>query len=307
MEPATPEVATPTSETPKTSKDNHLITILSVAVFILFSLSAVAFLYFQNQKLKSMLANYQSPIQSPTSAPTTPTIYLADFKKVDTTGWREVIINKSRYGRKLQFLIPPNASVCDPSESLDGAPIPKSFDHNDVQYVSSEDNSKCLTPTIFIKGEKFPIGTYVEWTAFDDLKKGSTLRKAASYLEYEFSKAEITDFGFGEQETYLASGEASIIYNFDPLNSASDNKTQEIYYERVMFNKGIDVIVLTIQTNPEKTNLDIYRQILSTFKFIELSPSPTAKACTQEAKLCPNGSYVGRTGPNCEFSPCPTP
>jgi hypothetical protein len=29
------------------------------------------------------------------------------------------------------------------------------------------------------------------------------------------------------------------------------------------------------------------------------------KACTQEAKLCPDGSYVGRTGPNCEFAPCP--
>jgi hypothetical protein len=27
--------------------------------------------------------------------------------------------------------------------------------------------------------------------------------------------------------------------------------------------------------------------------------------CTQEAKLCPDGSYVGRTGPNCEFAPCP--
>lgn len=28
-------------------------------------------------------------------------------------------------------------------------------------------------------------------------------------------------------------------------------------------------------------------------------------ACTQEAKLCPDGSYVGRSGPRCEFSPCP--
>lgn len=27
--------------------------------------------------------------------------------------------------------------------------------------------------------------------------------------------------------------------------------------------------------------------------------------CTQDAKLCPDGSYVGRTGPNCEFSACP--
>jgi len=29
------------------------------------------------------------------------------------------------------------------------------------------------------------------------------------------------------------------------------------------------------------------------------------EACTQEAKLCPNGSSVGRVGPNCEFAPCP--
>lgn len=28
-------------------------------------------------------------------------------------------------------------------------------------------------------------------------------------------------------------------------------------------------------------------------------------ACTMEAKLCPDGSYVGRTGPNCEFTECP--
>ena len=28
-------------------------------------------------------------------------------------------------------------------------------------------------------------------------------------------------------------------------------------------------------------------------------------ACTEEAKLCPDGSAVGRTGPNCEFAPCP--
>ncbi|MFZ2975804.1 MAG: Gmad2 immunoglobulin-like domain-containing protein [Candidatus Moraniibacteriota bacterium] len=28
-------------------------------------------------------------------------------------------------------------------------------------------------------------------------------------------------------------------------------------------------------------------------------------ACTEEAKVCPDGSAVGRTAPNCEFSPCP--
>lgn len=28
-------------------------------------------------------------------------------------------------------------------------------------------------------------------------------------------------------------------------------------------------------------------------------------ACTQEAKICPDGSSVGRTGSNCEFASCP--
>ena len=30
------------------------------------------------------------------------------------------------------------------------------------------------------------------------------------------------------------------------------------------------------------------------------------KACTEEAKQCPDGSFVGRTGPNCEFAACPS-
>lgn len=33
---------------------------------------------------------------------------------------------------------------------------------------------------------------------------------------------------------------------------------------------------------------------------------PPQKACTMEALLCPDGkTYVGRSGPNCEFAPCP--
>lgn len=27
--------------------------------------------------------------------------------------------------------------------------------------------------------------------------------------------------------------------------------------------------------------------------------------CTEDAKLCPGGSYVGRQGPDCSFAPCP--
>lgn len=35
------------------------------------------------------------------------------------------------------------------------------------------------------------------------------------------------------------------------------------------------------------------------------TPGNNQRACTEEAKLCPDGSAVGRTGPNCEFTACP--
>lgn len=36
----------------------------------------------------------------------------------------------------------------------------------------------------------------------------------------------------------------------------------------------------------------------------KLSQAPVETLCTMDAKLCPDGSYVGRTGPNCEFASC---
>jgi hypothetical protein len=38
----------------------------------------------------------------------------------------------------------------------------------------------------------------------------------------------------------------------------------------------------------------------------EFAPCPSDVACTDDAKQCPDGSYVGRSGPACEFAPCPT-
>ncbi len=52
--------------------------------------------------------------------------------------------------------------------------------------------------------------------------------------------------------------------------------------------------------------------IVSAYYFYRAAPvpgpgtMPGPVACTLEAKLCPDGSSVGRTGPNCEFAACPT-
>jgi hypothetical protein len=43
----------------------------------------------------------------------------------------------------------------------------------------------------------------------------------------------------------------------------------------------------------------MYRHVMET-------TAPQGVACTMEAKICPDGSAVGRTGPNCEFAACPS-
>lgn len=41
------------------------------------------------------------------------------------------------------------------------------------------------------------------------------------------------------------------------------------------------------------------------FAYFQLYQTNEPVACTAEAKQCPDGSYVGRIGPNCEFAECP--
>ncbi|MFA6394226.1 MAG: TspO/MBR family protein [Patescibacteria group bacterium] len=42
------------------------------------------------------------------------------------------------------------------------------------------------------------------------------------------------------------------------------------------------------------------------FSIWQLSAKASAQVfCTEEARLCPDGSYVGRTAPDCEFASCP--
>lgn len=37
-----------------------------------------------------------------------------------------------------------------------------------------------------------------------------------------------------------------------------------------------------------------------------MRPSDRGVACTMDAKICPDGSAVGRVPPSCEFAPCPS-
>src|SRR3989344_983720 len=48
---------------------------------------------------------------------------------------------------------------------------------------------------------------------------------------------------------------------------------------------------------------ELQQQIAALSGTTTVTPS-TPVMCTMDAKICPDGSYVGRTGPNCEFAAC---
>lgn len=111
--------------------------------------------------------------------------------------------------------------------------------------------------------------------------------------------------------------------------------TVSVDYRGVVLKEGVvyNISLSAFKKEVLLKNEETFDQILSTFKFFGASPTPTcrprpacldatprclipetpdmcppaSRACTMEAKLCPDGSYVARTGPNCEFAPCPSP
>lgn len=72
---------------------------------------------------------------------------------------------------------------------------------------------------------------------------------------------------------------------------------------------SIAVLILTLSLGyiAGKQNLSLFNLTPSPSPSPSNLPSTPGPACTLEAKLCSDGTSVGRVGPNCEFAPCPTP
>lgn len=69
------------------------------------------------------------------------------------------------------------------------------------------------------------------------------------------------------------------------------------------------------QNNDKFWTIQVYESFLDhnvTFNWYEVNKNTgevkkkNQIACTADAKICPDGSSVGRTGPKCEFAACPT-
>lgn len=238
----------------QSSGGGHGIAILSMTIFILLSLAAVAFLYYQNQELKGMLAGYQTPAASPTPTATDD----------PTAGWKTY--TNSQIGFSFEY----------PSD-----------------WILKDGSGVTLT----------------SYSIYKPLSDGDVEPEPTLHFFVAYHKG-VTDLA-----KWLTDNQAGEIVDTVKINGNKFSKIKggsledSLEYATQISASGILRIV--IEPYPNKVVSDeTFNQILSTFKFIEDTtsaiPTPVQKACTLEAKICPDGSSVGRTGPNCEFAPCPT-
>lgn len=261
--------STQVSQTPTPPKDSHWVSILSMAVFVLLSLGAVAFLYYQNQQLKGMLSNYQAtPLASPIPVATND----------PTTNWKTFANPSKTYSFKY-----PDGLKSDTGAAGSG------FESIRFAFMGQKQIDSGRTQTELSEGYMFIVTKIGSTSAFDSKKEAE--KQQTSSTETCKNIGDLTKVKIDSLDGYSVGCLGESVTTF-----VSDGKN---IYSITEFYTG--------------DNREAYKkttdQILSTFKFTEAtssaSPTPAQTACTMEAKLCPDGSYVGRTGPNCEFTACP--
>jgi hypothetical protein len=248
---------------------NH-IAVLSVAIFVIISLIVIIFLYNQNQQLKNILIKNQS-------ASPTPTVANVNIKRPT---WRVYISDPDKY--KIEVPKEWNEIV-----HLATAPHQAIFKSDDGLYRLTLDAENNLDPT-----------TKAAYTSLDN------------FIGLPYTVKSLTVGGLDARQPLPRAGSESLfkvfffskdlklIYSIELLVGDGSGNDHRVTPEAIQIAEGI------------------FTDILSTFEFTSTDPiapinpeppvsSPTA--CTMEAKLCSDGSSVGRSGPNCEFAPCPTP
>lgn len=263
-----PEIPTTTSELPK--KDNHGITIAAMAVFVLLSLAAIAFLYYQNQQLKSMFpgstnSNRTNPTSTTFQTPNSSDYSRNVFKGVsDEQGYLPEVYFMSEVSGTSK-----SGGVIGPSKQLSGWNSFVNQTTGDALYYFFERNSKNISLEQYLKS--------------------------------------FSDASLNQPSGFLSGNSSPILINENPGYRADLDNIKTTY--EFLKNPNTPTIAV-FKYSWDNVNQSSIFDTISTFKYIEKpasagSPSASPVACTEEAKLCPDGSSVGRVGPNCEFAPCP--
>lgn len=287
-----PTANTSQHSTPKPS--SHLM-IISLAIFILFALGLVAFFYNQNQQLKRMLVAKASPSPAPTFLPTDP---LANWKIYSDTAGQYLV----KYPAEWQQLSLAQATA---------QKSPAVFQSADGLYkvtVNSENNINIKT--------KLPYSTLDEFIGLPYTVKSLTVagRDARQPLPRAGSEFLNKVYFFSTDNKSIFSIELQV-GDGTPTDHRITGETLEIGQD--IFNKVISTFkfiispsaspmaVATCIPRPKCLDENPKCMIPETSEMCPLPSTNPGIACTADVKACPNGGYVGRVGPNCEFAACP--
>ncbi|MCX6704713.1 MAG: PsbP-related protein [Candidatus Woesebacteria bacterium] len=247
---------------PQTERDNHWISILAMAIFVLFSLGVVAFLYYQNQQLKNMLASYQAtpiPLVSPTP-----------IAEAETADWKTY--TNTKYGFSFKYpseLIISTDTNCSPETIY--------FDKTKLKFPDSCGYGGVYTP-LMVTMKKPTTTNYsqeiqgsIEYNKYSNLINKTI--KIGQYTAYEYG-------GRVEVESYITGQ-----YNYILI---------------IPISKDIEINLMFTEIEGNRYDLNTFDQILSTFKFIDQS-SAEGKFCGGIAanlpeNQCPSGFYCKLDG-----------
>lgn len=296
-------VASPIQTPVRPQKTFPLLPIL-LSVLILFLLGSTIFLAYQNMQLQKQIALLQTaptptprPSESPPQDPTanwktyTNSAYGYTLQYSDTWTLQNAAAHPS--GQAIYITSPETQKIIDNNKKVTSQKdFVEIFPDININVYSSNDPAYNFLGD-YIKnspGNNHPnqSQTITDETLGNINFKAVTMQANPSYLAY-------------------LTMHNSLYYQISFPNITSQSQMSTVERQTLATFKFIDQSSVPTPTcRPRPACLDTNPRCLIP-ETSDMCPPATKTACTMEAKLCPDGSSVGRTGPNCEFAPCPTP
>lgn len=252
---------------PEIRKSSFLVSMLSV--LLLISVFVAGFFAHKTQNLASEIRKNKI-INTPVSTS------LPSEKDI-TENW------KSLTNEKLQF-------------SLKIAPIFKYPENIVPEESNSFSNKDGLSGPLEISSKDVLLESTV-YTNIDNVSLANVNTSLNSNLN-DISSQPFQPIGKIKKIYELDNGGS--IFEESPL----DNEGATYYISIWKNGENIHVLKMFALLDVLTENRKLFEQMSKTYKFTNES---NQIACTADAKICPDGTAVGRSGPKCEFDPCPIP
>ncbi|MCA9360999.1 hypothetical protein KC845_00425 [Candidatus Kaiserbacteria bacterium] len=125
-------------------------------------------------------------------------------------------------------------------------------------------------------------------------------------IDFDGVEAEIGHYEYKDGQLVHELGEVEVVHSAAPAISERGYQTllQNIKIGFEFENNDLNISDL-VTILKEKYPFDDYESDYEVSDEDGYEDMVGPVACTMEAKLCPDGSAVGRVGPNCEFAECP--